>query len=143
MSQYTPDQLVQNDDWSDLTRQHPLPDIDFGKLYRYRLQRLKNELRKADAACCVLVNPISLRYAVDYRTYALFQSHIPTTYLFIPQEGPVVLYGAYGSTPGVDRTEPGRAISYFDGGAGLSTEATAFARDVRHYLSEWALTIVG
>ncbi len=136
MPQYTPDQRVQNDDWSDLTSRHPLPEIDFDKLHRYRLQRLRNELRKADAACCVLVNPVSLRYAVDYRTYGLFQSHIPTTYLFVPQQGPVVLYGAYGTAPGVDRVETGHAISYFDGGAELPAAATALAGDMRNYLAE-------
>ena len=36
---------------------------------------------------CVLTNPVSLRYAADYRGFPLFQSHIPSTYLMVPVEG--------------------------------------------------------
>jgi Xaa-Pro aminopeptidase len=131
-----PDHKVVNDSWSDLAAQYPLPDIDSDKLYRYRHSRIVAELQKLNAACCILVNPISLRYAVDYRTYGLFQSHIPTTYLFVPQSGPTVMFGAYGNSPGVDRTEPGRAISVFDGGNHLASIADDFARDVLNYLAE-------
>jgi Xaa-Pro aminopeptidase len=136
MQPFTPDKLVTDDDWSDLSRRFPLPDINFQRLHQYRRQRIKAQLREADAACCLLVNPISLRYAVDYRTYALFQSHIPTTYLLLPQEGPVVLCAAYGSAPGVDRVAPGRALSFFDGGNQLPETANALAADLIDYLSE-------
>ena len=44
---------------------------------------------------CVLTNPVSLRYAADYRGFPLFQSHIPSTYLMVPAEGPLVLYGGF------------------------------------------------
>ncbi|MEM7258848.1 MAG: aminopeptidase P family protein, partial [Pseudomonadota bacterium] len=131
-----PDRLVTHDDWSDITRWFSLPDIDFDKLHQYRLQRIKQQLALADAACCLIVNPIALRYAVDYRTYGLFQSHIPTTYLLIPQDGPVVLYAAYGTAPGVDRVEPGHALSFFDGGGELPAAASALADDMLRYLSE-------
>ncbi|MGI9483747.1 MAG: hypothetical protein ACR2OR_15465 [Hyphomicrobiales bacterium] len=102
MNDFTADQMVANDDWSDLSCHRPMPDVDFAKLRDYRLARIRRELKKNDCAMCVLVNPISLRYAVDFRTYALFQSHIPTTYLFVPVEGPVVIHGAYGPPPSVD-----------------------------------------
>ena len=45
-------------------------------------------MRKADLAALVMVNPVSLRYAANYSTYSLFQSRIPSTYLFMSQEGP-------------------------------------------------------
>ena len=100
------------------------------------LARLQNELKRNDAAMCVLVNPISLRYAADYRSYALFQAHIPTTYLFVPQEGPVVIHGLYGPTPRVDDVRNNRALSYFDGGPDLADGARTLADDVVNYLSE-------
>lgn len=136
MQDVQPDRLVTQDDWSDITRFFALPDINFELLYQYRRQRIKDQLKQADAACCLIVNPIALRYAVDYRTYGLFQSHIPTTYLLMPQEGPVVLYAAYGTAPGVDRVEPGHALSFFDGGKALPDAATALANELVHYLDE-------
>lgn len=37
-----------------------------------------------------------MRYAVEYRTYGLFQTHTPSSYLIVPQEGPVAMYNTYG-----------------------------------------------
>ena len=90
MSRATPDRMVLDDDWSDLTRIRRMPDIDLERLHAYRLGRIRDRLRDTGAAMCLLGNPVSLRYAVNYRAYALFQSHIPTAYLFVPVEGPVV-----------------------------------------------------
>ena len=55
-----------------------MPEIDLERLQEYRMGRIRNGLRDTGAAMCLLVNPVSLRYAVNYRAYALFQSHIPT-----------------------------------------------------------------
>ncbi|MEM7069760.1 MAG: Xaa-Pro peptidase family protein [Pseudomonadota bacterium] len=130
------DALVEVDDWSDLSRHSEMPEVDFDKMHRYRIGRIRDELKHNDAAMCVLVNPISLRYAADYRSYALFQAHIPTTYLFVPQEGPVVIHGLYGPNPHADDVRPNRALSYFDGGPELEDGARLLAEDVVNYLNE-------
>ena len=132
----SPDAMIVTDDWSDLSKYQDLPEIDFDRMHRYRLGRLQNELKRHDAAMCILVNPVSLRYAVDYRSYALFQAHIPTTYLFVPQEGPVVIHGLYGPVPRVDEVRTNRALSYFDGGSELADGARIIAEDVFNYLEE-------
>ncbi len=128
--------MILEDDWSDLTQYLAMPDIDMEQLHAYRMGRIKTALADADAAMCVLVNPISLRYAVNYRTYALFQSHIPTTYLFVPQDGPLIIHGAYGHAPLADEFRQGRAISFFDGATELSENARMLANDMVNYLSE-------
>lgn len=129
-----PDELVAADLWSDLRAYREMPEIDMARLYAYRLERLRGAMRKAGAAMCVLVSPISLRYAVDYRTYGLFQSHVPTTYLFVPAEGPLVIHGVYGLLPMVEETRPAAAQLRWrprtDGSSAL------FADDVVRYLSE-------
>ena len=131
-----PDFLVTHDNWSDLSMIRPMPDIDFDRLHHYRMTRLKNELRKADAAMCMLISPVSLRYAVNYRCYGLFQSHIPTSYAFVPANGPVCLYNAYDPKSRADEIRTGRAISFFDGGFNLGENADALAEDVVQYLDE-------
>ena len=95
MSANPVEHLLFADEWSDLRRLQEMPEIDFDRMMRYRVERIRQQLREHDAAFCILVNPISLRYAVDYRSYLLFQSHIPQIYLFVPQEGPLVVYGCY------------------------------------------------
>ncbi|MCP4329720.1 MAG: aminopeptidase P family protein [Alphaproteobacteria bacterium] len=130
------DQAFLDGDWSDLRRDREIPEIDFDRLRAYRMARIKTCLLDAGAAMCVLVNPISLRYAVDHRTYALFQSHIPTTYLFVPVEGPVVIHGAYGPSPNADVARQPRPLSYFDGGDGLAEGARLLADDIVAYLDE-------
>ena len=131
-----PDQMVTNDDWSNLSQYREMPEIDFDRLHAYRSARLKACLREADAAMCLLVSPISLRYALDYRTYALFQSHIPTSYAFVPLDGPVVMHGGYGPMPAVDEVRPSRPISFFEGGHELDEGARLLADDIVNFLAE-------
>ncbi len=125
-----------NDNWSDLRQYRDMPEIDFDRMARYRMDRLKQQLQLHDVACGIFFSPISLRYAVNYNSYLLFQSHIPTTYLFIPQDGPVVLHGSYDPPPLVDEFRPLRPQSYFEGGNEVHLAAEAFADDVVKYLIE-------
>lgn len=128
---------IEPDDWSQLARQRAMPEIDAGRMQAYRLARVREQLRRAGAALGVFVSPVSLRYAVDHRAYALFNAHIPTTYLFVGVDGPVVLHGAFGQPPRmVDEVRPVRAISYFQGGSDMGADAGMLARDVEAFLNE-------
>ena len=132
----TPDLKVLNDDWSDLRNFREIPEIDFQRLEAYRRNRLKMAMEQAGVSMCVLVNPISLRYAADYRNYLLFQSHIPTTYLFISPDGPEVFHNAYEpDSAGMD-IRRGRPVSFFDGGDRLQHYASQLAQDICDYLME-------
>ena len=62
------DKLVIDDDWSDLSRLREKPQINTARLFEYRRARLREQLKLHDADFCILLNPISLRYAVDYRS---------------------------------------------------------------------------
>lgn len=136
-----PDTMITNDDWSDLSRHRPMPAIDRDRLHRYRTKRLKDMLAKHDAAMCLLVNPISMRYAVDFRSYAIFQTHIPSAYLFFPQEGPSVIHGVFGPPPETaDLVRLPRPLSYFDGADTLADAARLLADDIVKYLSEIGAT---
>jgi Xaa-Pro aminopeptidase len=132
----SPDGLIVADDWADLARVRPLPEVDRARMHTYRTGRLKAELARHDAAMAILISPISLRYAIDYRTYGPYQTHTPTTYLFFPQDGPVVVHGAYGIPEHCDAARPARALSYFDGGTELAEQARLLADDVVRYLAE-------
>ena len=66
--------------------------IDVPRLRRYRLDRVRQALRDRDLAAALLLDPLSIRYACGVRNCALFQTHIPAGYLFVPAEGPVVYF---------------------------------------------------
>lgn len=118
----------------------PAPSIDRHALQTYRMGRLRGEMAAQGVDLLILTNPISLRYAIDFRTYALFNSHIPTSYLFVSKGGPIILHGAYGPPPGVDVALPGRPISYFDGGPGLPQAARLLAQDADGYLRDLGIS---
>ena len=134
MSTATADHAIWHDDWSDLRATRELPLIDTDRMQRWRMSRLKAELARLDVAMAVLVNPISLRYAIDYRTYGLFQSHVPTTYLFYPLDGPIEVFSAYGVPRGCAASRHGRALNVFDGGPDLADHARLLANDIVEYL---------
>ncbi len=130
------DQQIIDDNWSDLSQWQKVPEINFERMSRYRMSRIKEQLVLHDVALVLLVNPISLRYAVDYRSYPLFQSHIPQVYLVVPQDGPTVIYGCYYDVPQVDDFRPGRPHSFFDGGTNIDQAAVDLADDMVAYLDE-------
>lgn len=66
--------------------------IDVPRLRRYRLDRVRQALRDHEIAAALLLDPLSIRYASGVRNCALFQSHIPAGYLFVPVEGPVTYF---------------------------------------------------
>jgi len=131
-----PDALILADDWSDLARHRQPEPVDDDRLHRWRLSRLRGQLDKTGAAMCLLVSPVSLRYAVNYRDYPLFQSHMPQAYVFFSAEGPTVVHGAMAGSAWADEARPGRPISFFDGGERLAEYAALLADDVVSYLSE-------
>ncbi|ESX09701.1 peptidase M24 [Mesorhizobium sp. LSJC265A00] len=135
-----PDGLILRDDWSDLRKFRPMPDIDFKRLDGYRKGRLRSAMREAGVALCVLVSPITIRYAVDYNTFPLFQSHIPVTYLFLPLDGPIALHQAFTFGSSADSVREGRPISFFEGGNELPEAARLFADDIVGFLSEIGTT---
>ena len=131
-----PDTLVLNDTWSDVRVHYALEDPDLDRLHTYRQARLRHVMAEHGVACLIQHSPISLRYAIDYQTYALYQSHMPETYLFMSAEGPSLLHGAYVDLPGVDGYGTTRAISFFCGGFNLPEQAKMLAEDVDTYLIE-------
>ncbi len=136
MNKISPDTMVLNDNWSDLRQFRELPQIDHARMTAYRQGRLRDQMRQHDVAALVLVNPVSLRYAVNYATYLPFQSRIPSTYLFMAQDGPTDIFGAYAEGLDLDRSRPGRGISLFDGGDQMAEGARLLADDLVNYLSE-------
>lgn len=91
--------------------------LDMKKLRAYRLGRVRQELKRRGIASCLLFDPINIRYATGRRDAPLFMMHVSSGYLFLPVEGPVVLFG-HSSEPDIgletiDEIRPQVELSHF------------------------------
>ncbi|MFT5113577.1 MAG: Xaa-Pro aminopeptidase [Parasphingorhabdus sp.] len=66
------------------------PDMD--ALRQYRLERVRQQLRKNDYAGILLFDPLNTRYATDSTNMQLWVTHNQARCCFIATEGPVVLF---------------------------------------------------
>ena len=66
--------------------------INFDQMRKYRLNRVKQQLLENDIGACILFDPINIRYATDTKNMSLFTMHFISRYVFIPAEGPVILF---------------------------------------------------
>lgn len=108
------------------------PAIDFERLRRYRLDRVQQGLRASGIDLAVLTSPISLRYAVDFDEYQLFQSHIPTFTLLVPAEGAPAICGAYRwQSDLIGERLPPAKLCPFDSGLTMADDSRAFAANLR------------
>ena len=128
--------MLDRDDWSDLTQYLERPPVDVERLKSWRMGRLKQKMRQHDVALCMLVNPVSMRYAVDYRNYALFMSHIPSTYLLLPLEDTFAICNGFEPNLPGENVRAGTPISYFYGGEELPQLAENLADEIVAYLDE-------
>ncbi len=121
--------------------------IDEEALATKRLAHLRAHMIEAGLDLGVLTNPVSIRYATGYRGYAGFQAHIPSQYLLVPAEGPVVLHGAYtNELSTIDRCATAHSVTAFDAGLVTGDAAMRFTHDIERSLSESGLpakSIVG
>jgi Xaa-Pro dipeptidase len=68
----------------------PAPNLQ--AMRRYRLERIRAELRCRDYAGALLYDPVNIRYATDSTNMQLWVAHNPTRHCFVATDGPVVLF---------------------------------------------------
>ena len=71
------------------------PEIDHLGLRRYRLARVRDQLRALDISACVLFDPLNIRYASGTSNMQVWTQHSPDRYLLIITDGPVLLFDNY------------------------------------------------
>jgi Xaa-Pro aminopeptidase len=74
------------------TYSYPVAADTVSAVRRGRLQRLRAQLIARDIGAVVLVDPVNIRYATDTRNMQIFSARTPARYVFVPAEGPVVLF---------------------------------------------------
>jgi Xaa-Pro dipeptidase len=95
---------------------------DLPAIRRYRLNRIRAELKRRDYAGALLYDPINIRYATDSTNMQLWVAHNPTRHCFVATEGPVVLFDYFSCehlsdhSGMVDEVRPAVSWMYLYGG---------------------------
>jgi Xaa-Pro aminopeptidase len=106
------------------------------QIRRDRMRRVRAELKARDLAACVLFDPTHIRYAAGSRNMQIYSARNPARYLFVPAEGPSVMFEfggcahlAEGLEP-IDEVRPGKPISYYFNGDKLEDTTEAWAAEI-------------
>ena len=115
---------------------YSVPPTDLDEVRRYRLGRIRGELKKRDYAGIVLLDQLNTRYATDMTNMQIWCLHNETRYVFVPTEGPVVVfeYGACAhlgeGLPTVDEIRPATPWFYMAAGNRYGEKAKAWAAEI-------------
>lgn len=110
--------------------------IDEARLNRGRLARLRSLLAKSDCAGLLLSDPMNIRYATGTRNMAVWTMHSPGRYVFIPTEGPVVMFEFASSmhldrgNPLIDELRPSTSFFFFMAGSRTEEKARVWADQI-------------
>jgi Xaa-Pro aminopeptidase len=116
---------------------HP---IDMHRLRAFRLGRLRAEMRRRDLAACVLFHPNAIRYATGSRNMTIYALHYPTRYVFVPLEGPLVLFDYFGSEhlaealETIDEVRPAVVWDFYSAAEHVERRVQAFAAEIADLL---------
>lgn len=116
---------------------------DLDAVRMYRLGRVREELRKRDYAAIVLYDQLNTRYATDATDMQIWCSHNENRFVFVPTEGPVVLFEYAGfehlseGLPGVDEVRPVTAWYYFGAGPRIHEKVGVWADEIVDLVSRY------
>lgn len=113
-----------------------LDGIDLTSMRQDRLTRLRAVLHNADVAGIVLFDPINIRYATDVSNMQVWCLHNPVRYLFVPAEGPTILFeflhcGFLAEGLGtVDEVRPGTSSVHLMAGSNAAEATRRWAAEI-------------
>ena len=107
--------------------------VDLDIVRKYRLERIKAQLRRLDYAGIVLFDQINTRYACDATNMQVWCSHYETRCVFVATDGPLILFD-YGEYPHlaedistIDEYRVHSSFYYFSAGNRSEEKAQKFA----------------
>src|SRR5262245_58457836 len=74
-----------------------LAEIDHDRMHADRLAKVRAQLVRHGYGAALLSDPMNIRYATGTRNMQVWTLHAPGRYVFVPVEGPVVLF-EFGTT---------------------------------------------
>ena len=115
---------------------HTTPPCDLDEVRRYRLGRVRESLTRHDLAGIILYDQLNTRYAVDATNMQVWCSHNEARYVYVPAEGPVILFDFLGKThmsegiPTIDEVRPPTCPFYFFAGDNIDDKTRKWAAEM-------------
>ena len=112
------------------------PPCDLDEVRRYRLVRVREALKRRDLAGIILYDQLNTRYATDATNMQIWCGHNENRYVYVPAEGPVILFDYGGKTflseglPTVDEVRPPICFYYFVSGGEFENRARLWAAEM-------------
>ncbi len=110
--------------------------VDLHAVREYRLNRIREQLRRLDYAGLLLFDQVNCRYACDATNMQVWCSHYETRCVFVATEGPMILfdYGYYPhlaeDLPLIDDYRVNQSFYYFTAGPHTDRRAVAFGEEI-------------
>ncbi len=126
------------DEWEALGLTAP----DMPALRRYRLERVREQLRKNDYAGVLLFDPLNHRYATDSTNMQLWITHNQARACFIATDGPVIMFDFHNCQHMnehlelVDEVRDMTSFFYFIAGNRCEEFALKFAHEIDELLQK-------
>ncbi len=120
-----------------------IPEPDLGTMRRYRLNRIREQLRARDLAGIYLYDPLNVRYATDASNMQLWTLHNPVRACFVATDGPVILYDFHNCehlsdhSEVVDEVHPGIAWFYFEAGNRIEEQTANWAKQTADLVHQY------
>jgi Xaa-Pro dipeptidase len=115
---------------------------DLPAMRRYRLERIRAELKRRGYAGVLLYDSVNIRYATDSTNMQLWVAHNPTRHCFVAAEGPVVLFDYFSCehlsdhSGVVDELRPAVSFMYRYGGELTEMKARRWAAGIADLVRE-------
>jgi Xaa-Pro dipeptidase len=125
-----------------LDREPPGEEIDLEAVRKYRLERVRAEMAERGIAACLLFDPINVRYATGARNMLVYHLRNPARYLFLPVEGPVLLFEFPGcmhladDVETIDEVRPALTASFAAAGPGIADRERLWASETAAVIRE-------
>ena len=119
------------------------PPVDLDTVRWYRLNRVRDQLRKADVAGVLLFDQLNTRYVTDATNMQIWCSHYEARCVFVATEGPVILWD-FGDMPhlaeGLPTIDEYRVITpfyTFAAGSRCEDNAKKFANEINDVVNSY------
>lgn len=116
--------------------------VDLDRARLYRLGRIRQQLEARDYAGILLFDQINTRYATDATNMQIWSSHYETRCVFVPTQGPVVVFDyanhphLVADLPTVDEYRLMPSFYYFTAGSNAADRAKTFGGQIAELVAQ-------
>ncbi len=113
-----------------------IDDSSLARMRRYRNERVRAELRKRDYAAALFCDAINVRYATGSRNMQVWTLRNPARYVFVPADGPTVMFEFGGCAhlvrglETIQEIRPTTSWFFFTSGPRMSEHAKRWAAEI-------------